>query len=205
MTAPWVAFTDAADGDPRHDPAARRRVAVRLRISDRWAVVRQVHGAGVVAVDCPGDAGEADALWSATPSLPLAVFTADCLGVALRAEWAVGVAHAGWRGVEAGVVPALIEAMRAAGAAPVEAVIGPGIGPCCFEVGAEVADRFPAHVARTRWGSVSVDLAAAVTGQLGRIPVTRAGGCTCHESGYHSHRRDGTSMRMAALAWRSQP
>jgi hypothetical protein len=133
--------------------------------------------------------------------LPLAVFTADCVGVALVADGGVGVAHAGWRGVAAGVVPALMGAMTAAGYRPVRVAIGPTIGPCCYEVGSKVATRFGGHVSETTWGAVSVDLPAAVAAQLTGVQVWQAGICTRCADGYHSHRLDQTTKRMATIAW----
>src|SRR5690606_5378022 len=86
-----VGFTGAAEGDVRHDDDARRRVSERLGIAADWATVRQVHGATVHRVTVPGWAGEGDAVWTEEPGLPVAVFTADCLGVAVVADGAVGV------------------------------------------------------------------------------------------------------------------
>src|SRR5690606_13220838 len=80
MTSDGVAFTSPEDGDLRGDPEARRRVSARLGIPEHWATLKQVHGATTVAVDRAGDVGEGDALVTAVPDLPLAVFTADCLG-----------------------------------------------------------------------------------------------------------------------------
>jgi copper oxidase (laccase) domain-containing protein len=111
---PGVAFTTADEGDIRGNPAERVVVAERLGIPQQWAVADQVHGRVVVRAETPVNHGEADALFTTRTDLPLAVFTADCLGVALISEGAVGVAHSGWRGVAAGVVPALLEAMTRA-------------------------------------------------------------------------------------------
>lgn len=197
-----VAFTRSRDGDLREDPFARARVSRSLGLPERWAVVRQVHGDGVVRVDAPGDWGEADALWTDHPRLPLAVFTADCFGVALLAPRAVGVAHAGWRGASAGVAAALRAEMEGAGHPPLAAALGPGIGPCCFEVGAEVTSSFPETAATTRWGTRSVDLARHLTAQLHDLPVWAAARCTFHQPGWFSHRLTGTRRRMATIVWR---
>jgi len=198
---PGVAFTTADEGDIRGNPAERAAVAGRLGISRQWAVSDQVHGRVVVRAEAPINHGEADALFTTRTGLPLAVFTADCLGVALISEAAVGVAHAGWRGIVAGVVPALLEAMTAAGVPPERAALGPGIGPCCYEVGGEVAAQLPEHVSETTWGTVSVDLPSAVRSHLGDIPVWEAGSCTRCSVGFHSHRADATSARMATISW----
>lgn len=198
---PAAAFTEAVDGDQRFDLAARAAVANALGIPAAWATVSQVHGSRVVEADHPGDQGEADALFTTLPSLPLAVFTADCAGVVVQAEGGVGVAHAGWRGAEAGVVVRLVETMRAAGLGPRSVLVGPSIGPCCFEVGPEVVARFPGVVALTSWGTPSVDLRQAVVDQLGGLEVTVVAGCTRHDAGWLSHRKDATTSRMATVAW----
>ncbi len=196
-----VAFSDASDGDVRGDVARRADLARRLGISDRWATLTQVHGSKVVEVDRGGDQGEADAMFTSIPGLPLAIFTADCAGVVVQAPQAVGVAHAGWRGAASGVVEALITGMRHAGFEPVSAAIGPALGPCCLEVGPEVIARFGGFTANTSWGSQSIDLGRAVEAQLGGVEVWAAGRCTLHESGWFSHRRDRTIARMATIAW----
>lgn len=200
--APGVAFTDASDGDVRGDPVARRRVSHALGIDEEWAVVDQVHGNAVATARGPGLAGRADALVTTEIDLPLAVFTADCLAVCLTGDRGVGVAHAGWRGMAAGVVEHLRDAMRALGAEPSAAFTGPAIGSCCFEVGPEVAAAFPGQLRRTGWGTESVDLVAAARVQLGGLATDGVEACTRHEEPYFSHRRDGTIRRMAALVWR---
>ncbi len=197
-----VAFTDRSDGDLRGDPKAREELSRSLGVSSEWAVVRQVHGSRVVRVDRPGDAGEADALWTSASGLPVTVFTADCFGVVLLAADAVGVAHAGWRGAVSGVVDSLREEMTSVGATPIRAAVGPGIGPCCFEVGDEVAENFDSrHVGETSWGTKSVDLPGALGDGLVGLEVWASGGCTLHEEGWFSHREDGTTRRMAAVGW----
>jgi purine-nucleoside/S-methyl-5'-thioadenosine phosphorylase / adenosine deaminase len=196
-----MSFSEAADGDLRNDADARRVTSIGFKIADQWATVRQIHGATVHRVQAPGVAGEGDALWTVAADLPVAVFTADCFGVILGAEEAVGVAHAGWRGVAAGVVPQLRAAMAGNGYPPVRAAIGPGIGPCCFEVGPEVAKEFPDYTTRTTWGTVSVDLESALEHQLEGIETWIARDCTRHEDGWFSHRRDQTRSRLATIGW----
>ncbi|MGA7280985.1 MAG: polyphenol oxidase family protein [Acidimicrobiia bacterium] len=195
-----VAFTDAKDGDMLTDPLARVGVSARLDIPTAWATVRQVHGARVVEVDTPGDHGPADAMWTTRLDLPLAVLTADCLGVVLKSDDAVGVAHAGWRGAESGIVGRLRDEMGRS-SEPTRAWVGPGVGVCCFEVGEDVSSLFPTHLGETTWGSVSVDLLAVIRAQLRGLEVWTAGMCTMHQPGYFSHRRDRTPARMAALGW----
>ncbi len=198
---PGVAFSLADAGDLRHDHAARRAWSRRWGLPEDWATVRQVHGARVVEATGPGDWGEADALFTRARLLPVTVFTADCLGVILVGPGAVGVAHAGWRGIAAGVVANLASTMTEEGHPPLYAALGPGIGPCCFEVGEEVAVRFPEHRSTTRTGATSVDLWEAVCVQLPAVEIWRSNHCTFHLDGTFSHRRHHTEERMAALTW----
>lgn len=196
-----AAFSEAADGDIRNDPAARVLLSEALGITGGWATVRQVHGSTVHRVTTPSVAGDGDALWTTVVGLPLAVFTADCFGVVLRSEDAAGVAHAGWRGVEAGVVESLRTEMSEAGHPPTRAAVGPGIGACCFEVGPDVAGRFPGETSSTSWETVSVDLKKGIGRQLRGLEVWVSGACTRHEEGWFSHRESGTSQRLAAVGW----
>lgn len=199
--APGVAFTLAEEGDLRRDPLARRHVCIELGLVTAWATVEQVHGSTVIEVTGPGVAGRADAMITTTPGLPLAVFTADCLGIVVHGPGAVGVAHAGWRGLEAGVIPNLLSRFGDLGVRPEAAYVGPGIGPCCFEVGGDVAGRFPEQVSSTSWDTISVDLLSVARSQLDPIVPWEAGRCTMHVPGHHSHRGDGTAARMAAVGW----
>lgn len=196
-----VAFSEKSDGDVRGDAAARTSVAAALEIPTDWAEATQVHGNSVTRVNGPGPSGEADALWTTAADLPLAIFTADCFGVVLASSQAVGVAHVGWRGASSGVVARLVDEMSAAGHAPRRAAVGPGIGPCCFEVGPEVAKRFENHVTTTTWGTPSVDLSEVVASQLDGLETWISDGCTLHEDGWFSHREDGTPKRMATIGW----
>jgi YfiH family protein len=199
--AAGVAFTLADDGDMRSDLRARADVSRGLGIDGRWATVRQVHGNIVVAVSSPGDHGDADAMFTTRPGLPLAVMTADCLPVVVVSPRAVGVAHAGWRGLVSGVLESLVTEMSKAGHVPTEAHVGPGIGPFCFEVGPEVAERFGEDLGTTTWGTLSVNLVGAARRRLGSLDVRTAERCTMHEAGHHSHRRDETPHRMAGIGW----
>jgi len=176
------------------------------------AWLRQVHSARVVAA-APGSCGEADALVTTDRGLALLVATADCVPVLLAAEAAVAAVHAGWRGVAAGVVAAAVESLARHGA-PHELVawIGPAIGPCCYEVGPEVAAAVAAASAAEVMragarGRPHVDLGRAVALQLGAAGVTRITRlpwCTrCHGEWLWSYRRDGESAgRNLAAIWR---
>ncbi len=196
-----AAFGSAADGDGRSDPKARRWAAASLAIPGEWAVLQQVHGSHVIRVEAAGPSGQGDAMFTTRPMLPLAVGTADCLPVVLEAEGGVGIAHAGWRGAAAGVIGALRRAMAEAGIPVLRAAVGPGIGPCCFEVGPEVAASFPRFASSTRWGTRSVDLPSAVVSQLAGLEIWQAAECTYCGSGFRSQRRDNSSERQVSWAW----
>ena len=200
--AALTVFSEAGDGDLRGDPAARHRLAARLGIAPKWAEVDQVHGADVVVVDTPGSHGPADGMFTTCADLPLGVFTADCAGVVLMSDDAVGVAHAGWRGAAAGIVQVLRDRFESSGRQVHRAVIGPHIRSCCFEVGEEVAEHFPGQVTSTSWGTRSVDLAGVIREQLVGIEVQDIAVCTHHEAPWFSHRRDADPRRLAALVVR---
>ncbi len=201
LQRPGAAFTLKADGDQKN-PAMRESISLKLGISSDWATVRQVHGTRVVEVGGPGLVEkEADALFTRVAGLVVAVMAADCAGVVVGGKGGVGVAHAGWRGVSAGVVASLMKAMRSVRVAPAWAAVGPFIGPCCFEVGPEVARRFLRQGALSRQGKPSVDLGGALAEQLGDLPTWWSERCTVHHPGCFSYRRDRTSGRMAAVGW----
>jgi len=180
------------------------------------AALKQVHSARVVRVDGPGFAGEGDALVTAQPGLALSVITADCVPALISMGDAIAAVHAGWRGVVAGVVPAAVDEVRnVAGAsanevAPV-AWIGPAIGACCYEVGADVAAQVVAasgeEVATPGpAGKPHLDMALAVELQLRRTgiaDVRRLGPCTrCESELLWSYRREGAKAgRNIAYVW----
>lgn len=195
-----AAFTTAEDGDMRSTD--RGVVSATLGIDTGWATVRQVHGDGVHVVSRAGEFGDGDGLVTTTSRLPVAIFTADCVPVVVETTEAVGVAHAGWRGIVAGVVGRLVDIVSDGFGTPVRAAIGPAIQSCCFEVGDEVADRFPEHITQTTWGTTSVDLAGAIGDELSAFgEVWSSTACTRCSDDHHSHRRDRTKARMAAIGW----
>jgi hypothetical protein len=196
-----AAFGTAAEGDVRRDEIERAKLADRLGIPAQWAYVHQVHGAHTEVADRSGDLGDADAIVVTKPGLPVTVATADCIPVIIEGDTGAAVVHAGWRGVVSGIVPAVLDALDESGVTCLRAAIGPGIGPCCYEVGDEVADRVPGHVAQTSWGTRSVDLPAAVASQLGNLVTYRSAACTYTDRRLHSYRRDGTKLRQVAVAW----
>jgi hypothetical protein len=196
-----AAFGTAAEGDARVDLAARAAFADAVGITNSWAFVAQVHGATVIEARRPGNLGEADAVFTTRPGLPVAVGTADCVPIILEGPDVVAVVHAGWRGVVSGVVPAAIAAVTAAGAHLERAAIGPGIGSCCYEVGDEVAAHFSDYLGETTWGTASIDLVAAVADQLAPLDVWSADACTYTSERLFSYRRNRTTNRQTAVAW----
>ncbi len=208
-----VRFTGRADGDlaVTCNPAvlrARRAAVVDLP----WTWLRQVHGAGVVVVEAPGaHAGAAgDAAATRSPGVALAVHTADCAPIALVSrDGVIGAVHAGWRGLEAGVVAEAARAMRGLGAGRIDALLGPCIRPECYEFGAGDLDRLVARFgptvrARTAAGQAALDLPAAVRvalAEAGVDLVADVGTCTaCRADECFSH-RVGDVGRQALVVW----
>lgn len=156
----------------------------------------------MLEVDGPGAAGEADALLTEQVDVPLAVRTADCVPVVIHAESAVAVVHAGWRGLAAGVLTNALTGLVDGGHRPLRAAIGPSIGPCCYEVGAEVIEALGGGTTTTTRGKAGVDLWAAAAQQLSTIDVWRADLCTHCEDSFHSYRASGTDLRQTSVGWR---
>jgi polyphenol oxidase len=169
--------------------------------ADKATMALQRHGARVERADgrgvaTPGAVFEpCDGLWSDAPGETLMLIAADCLPVALcrtNGTPAIAALHVGWKGLRAGVVRNGVDAL---GAVPLAAAIGPGIGPCCYEVGPEVSEpcraRFGADVVRGR----NLDLPEATERALreaGVQSVERSDLCTaCRPDLFFSHRRDG--------------
>jgi purine-nucleoside/S-methyl-5'-thioadenosine phosphorylase / adenosine deaminase len=171
--------------------------------SERVSWPRQVHGAAVVRAGARGE--EADAIWTDDAGEAVMVVTADCVPVALiRIGGRPGVAlvHVGWRGLVAGVVAAAVDAL---GGRLVAAAIGPGIGPCCYDVGHDVADPIRAAFGTGLVSESRLDLPGAAERALhnaGCVRVDRLDECTsCHPERYFSHRRDaGLTGRQGAIA-----
>ena len=211
---PFDAFNlGARCGDEAAAVAENRRqleAALRLPSPPRW--LKQVHGIDV-AVEPGSDEPYADAAVTATPGSVLAILTADCLPVVFAAKDGseVAAAHAGWRGLAAGVLEATVAAM---GTSPDHLVawMGPAAGPQSYEIGDEVFDAFvtcnpraDVAFAPTRPGHWMVDLYALARMRLADAGVTAVHGgglCTIADPArFFSHRRDQRSGRIATLAW----
>lgn len=196
-----AAFGTAEDGDGRLDAVIRRRIAEELGIPDDWAYAKQVHGNVVLEVETAGHQGEGDALFTRLAGLPLTISTADCVPIVIEGRDVASVVHAGWRGLAAGVVTGAVQRLGDEGRHPERAAIGPAIGPCCYEVGEEVAEQLSGHVTKTTWGTLSVDLPRAAAEQLGDVTIWSSGRCTHTSDDLHSYRRDRDPARQIALAW----
>lgn len=169
---------------------------------------RQVHSARVLTAR-PGEAGEGDALFTRRTGLALSVAVADCVPVVVAGPDRLAVVHAGWRGIAAGIVRRALDALG--GDDGLEAWVGPAIGPCCYEVGDEVAARVaaasgPESVCPGLRDRPHLDLHRAVELQLlesGLAGVRRDDRCTrCHASLLWSYRRDGDGAgRNLVFAW----
>ncbi len=220
VIADWAApsgvqafFTTRALGDMK-DATGRTALGALLPAPPIW--LRQVHGTQVVdvAAIAPGTLPEADAAFTTARGTVCAIMTADCLPVVLAASdgSVVGAAHAGWRGLCAGVIERTVAAMQVPGAS-LQAWLGPAIGPRVYEVGAEVRDAFVAKDARaaaafvpTRPGHWLLDLYAVARQRLADCGVDRVDGgthCTASEPElFYSFRRNQAPQRMAAVVWR---
>jgi len=215
--APYDAFNLGAHVGDAPDAVAQNRRLLRRRLAlprePLW--LEQVHGNQVLDADRigePASAPRADGAVSRQPGTVLAVLVADCVPVlfAARDGSAVAVAHAGWRGLAAGVLEATVAAL--AGCGPLQVWLGPAIGPEHFEVGQEVLAAFAAHEAgaaaafrpneRGRWQCDLRALARARLNALGIEAVYADPSCSFAEPRrFYSYRRDGATGRMAALIW----
>lgn len=201
-------------GDDADAVAANRAALVAafgLPAAPCW--LRQVHGIEVFDADAATAAGEpvADAAVSRGGACVLAVLTADCLPLLFCDEdGAIAVAHAGWRGLAAGVIEATL--LQLGAPSRILAWIGPAIGAASYEVGAEVRAAFvdadagaAAAFATTRPGHWRCDLEALARRRLAAAGVARVSGGgfdTFTDPRFHSHRRDAPSGRFASLVWR---
>jgi len=154
-------------------------------------LLKQVHGTKIVVVregERPPEGVEADGWLSDARNVTFGVYTADCIPLFMAGGGFVGVFHAGWRGVAAGLPRKALEAFRALGAEPERAWAGPFIRQCCFKVGPDVAERFR-HVKDGK-----VDLAAETRDQLSGVKdIALEGPCTCcNPNDWFSYRRDKT-------------
>ena len=206
--------------EPEHVIVNRRALGEQLGVEARAHWLQQVHGAQVVDADAVngaaatalGAAPEGDAWVCFKPGHVCAVLTADCLPVFFcdREGTRVGIAHAGWRGLAAGVIEATVAALDCVPTALL-AWLGPAISMHAYQVGDEVRDAFAGDseedaLAFTpdNTGAWRADLYALAANRLRRLGVSFSGGhyCTFYDAErFYSHRRDGRTGRMASLIW----
>ena len=190
----------------------RRRLALHVPQEPKW--LAQVHGATVVDADQLDHVPQADASIARRPGTVCTVMIADCMPVLIcdRGGNVVAIAHAGWRGLAAGVIENTVRTMSV-DPAMLLAYLGPCIGPQAFEVGADVRDAFLARDAENneaftphrpgKWLADLYALARRALAGTGVRAVYGGGFCTFSESHrFFSYRRDRTTGRMAALIWR---
>ena len=210
--APYEALNVAVlTGDePARVGVNRRRLADSVGRDPEGVVMgRQVHGTELshherpqqprVYADVVKSPDQVDAQATSNPDLTPLVMVADCLPVAMVGPDGVAMAHCGWRGLAGGIVGAAAGAVRAEAAA-----VGPGIGPCCYEVGEEVLSAFEGldGVARGRMLDLTA-VAIALLERAGVDAIECSGLCTsCNPELFYSHRRDGERTgRQAGLVW----
>ncbi|RON86914.1 peptidoglycan editing factor PgeF [Pseudomonas fluorescens] len=201
---------DHVDDRPEAVAENRRRLTEHFSIQPAW--LQQVHGIAVAQAD-PGIVATADASWTATPAIACAAMTADCLPALFcdRAGTRVAAAHAGWRGLAAGVLEATLDSLDV----PADEVLvwlGPAIGPQAFEVGPEVREVFikqlpeaakafvPSHNAGKFMADIYL-LARLRLAERGVTAVYGGGFCTVTDPRFFSYRRAARTGRFASLVW----
>jgi hypothetical protein len=201
--------------DPAAVTANRHRLADDLGLArDRLVFMDQIHGRNAEIVDGPrATAVEAtDAIVTTEPGLALVALCADCVPVLLAdpVNSVVGAVHAGRVGARVGVLPAALTAMEKAGASieQIEVLLGPAACGECYEVPAamqaDVEAHLPGSASRTHKGTTGLDIRAGLWQQLADAGVAKIGidpRCTIEDKTLFSHRREGTTGRLAALTW----
>ena len=180
-----------ADEPERVEENRRRLCAAAGADPDALALNYQCHSADVLRAGPGARDDRADGLWTDEPGLPVLALAADCLPIALaRANGdrpALAVLHAGWRGLLAGIAQSGVGAL---GGGPVTAIVGPGIGPCCYEVGPEVSARYDDDLTSgghlDLWTAAERALRAAGCATVERVDLCTA----CNPERFFSHRRD---------------
>ncbi|KII34757.1 peptidoglycan editing factor PgeF [Pseudomonas fluorescens] len=201
---------DHVDDRPEAVAENRRRLTEHFSIQPAW--LQQVHGIAVAHAD-PGIVATADASWTTTPGIACTAMTADCLPALFcdRAGTRVAAAHAGWRGLAAGVLEATLDSLDIP-ANDVLVWLGPAIGPKAFEVGPEVREVFinqlpeaaeafvPSHNAGKFMADIYL-LARLRLAERGVTAVYGGGFCTVTDPRFFSYRRASRTGRFASLVW----
>jgi YfiH family protein len=182
-------LTARTGDDPRRVEENRRRMCAQLDLPyERLSFNRQVHATTVNRAGARGEPG--DGLWTDEPGRPMLAFAADCLPIAIArtdGELRLALVHAGWRGLSNGIVAAGVAVVGGETAA----VVGPAIGPCCYEVGEEVSSRFDSDLTVENrldlWSAAERALHRAGVASVERVDL-----CTCcNPELFFSHRRSG--------------
>jgi YfiH family protein len=185
----------------------RRRLCAAVGADpERLAMNRQVHAASVHRAEAGARGRPGDGLWTDERGLPMVKFTADCLPIALarrNGEPGLALLHAGRLGLLEGIIEAGVAALGRGGLA---AAIGPGIGPCCYEVGPEIADAYRERFGPEVISGRNLDLWSAaerVLQEAGVESVERLDLCTaCNPDRFFSHRRDaGVTGRQGVIGY----
>ena len=185
-------LTAGTGDDPQRVEENRRLACETVGVpADTLAFNRQVHSPTVHRAHAGARGEPGDGLWSRDPGVAMLAMSADCLPIAVARTHgtpALAVLHAGWRGLSEGVVAAGTAAL---GDGSKAAIVGPAIGPCCYEVGPEVSSLFDRDLTRDRkldlWTAAERALRAAGVERVERVDL-----CTrCHPELFFSHRRDG--------------
>jgi len=210
--APFDSFNlgDHVDDDPAAVAHNRSLLTSRLNVQPAW--LKQVHGIDVVQAT-PGEVMQADASWSKTPGVACTIMTADCLPALFcnRQGTQVAAAHAGWRGLAAGVLEATVDSFADA-PSDILVWLGPSIGPQAFEVGPEVRDAFmathpataEAFVPSVNAGKFMADIYQLARLRLAAHGVTAVYGgswSTYNDERFFSYRRGARTGRFASLVW----
>lgn len=216
-----VCVTERADGDLAIDGDPTALLQNRRAIVDRpWVWLHQIHGSRVVVVHAdedPDDAAgsEADAAVTSRTDVVLSVQSADCGTIAMWTDdGMIAAVHAGWRGLEAGVIEASVKSLRTMSSAPVRAFVGPCIGPECYEFGVTDLDRLRDRfgddaVATTSPGSPALDVRACIERSLVDLHVDVTGtdpACTaCEPDRFWSYRARADRQRQSLAIWIEVP
>lgn len=210
--APFDTFNlgDHVDDDPAAVAQNRSKLTSALNARPAW--LKQVHGVDVVQAS-PDQVMQADASWSTTPAIACTIMTADCLPALFcnRQGTQVAAAHAGWRGLAAGVLEATVDSFADAHS-EILVWLGPAIGPQAFEVGPEVREAFmathpetaEAFVPSVNPGKFMADIYQLARLRLAAHGVTAVYGgglSTYNDERFFSYRRGARTGRFASLVW----
>jgi YfiH family protein len=211
-SGPWASLNLGPHVGDDPGTVARNREHLRVAIGADHVVWAELeHGAVVHRASGPDQPPTADALVTTHVGLALAVTAADCAAIGFAGGGVIGVAHCGWRGLAAGVIPRTLDAMAECGASTIEAVIGPAICGSCYPVSRERRDELAIAVAPEVAAAACsppgepawIDVAAGVRAELARDPrvvsVFDEAVCTVEDESLYSYRRDGETGRHAMV------